>query len=420
MGLKPWKKKIDTVLQMQPPTNLKQLRDFIRMVNYYRVMWPHRSHILSPLTAKTGASKKGVKTPPFKWTPEMQKVFEETKTLLAAEVLCAYPDHNMPFKIYTDASNYQLGAYIMQDNHPVAYYSRKLNSVQRNYVIIDKELLCVIATLREFQSMLLGAELHIYTDHKNILNVGDSSKQRLCWISYVDEYGPTIYYIEGPHNVIADTFSRLSRKDVPSTLVGKKAAHIVSDSELESLYSSLIDNEKILQCFLSLSCYLLYNEKEERPKKCRKYSADIHSSTYIGHNHSHDSNAEHCYLNLPEDMVEDNPLDLENIKEKQDEDNDLQQSLTKHPDWYSRKNINDVNDILCYTKPGDNAANWKIVLPKDLILPTIRWYHQVTGHPGSKKLYQHLHQQYYNHDLCRLVDNFKCNYCQRNKLDGKG
>jgi hypothetical protein len=83
-------------------------------------------------------------------------------------------------------------------------------------------------------------------------------------------------------------------------------------------------------------------------------------------------------------MVEDNPLDLENIKEKQDEDNDLQQSLTKHPDWYSRKNINDVNDILCYTKTGDNAANWKIVLPKDLILPTIRWYHQVTGHPGSK------------------------------------
>ena len=147
---------------------------------------------------------------------------------------------------------------------------------------------------------------------------------------------------------------------------------------------------------------------------------DTHLSACNENNHFCDSNAEHCYLNLPEDMVEDNPLDLENIKEKQDEDNDLQQSLTKHPDWYSRKNINDVNDILCYTKPGDNAANWKIVLPKDLILPTIRWYHQVTGHPGSKRLYQHLHQRYYNRDLRRLVDNFKCNYCQRNKLDGKG
>ncbi len=322
MGLKPWKQN-DAVLQMQPPTYLKQSRGFIGMVNYYRDMWPHRSHIL-PLTAKTGAPQKGVKTPPFKWTPEMQKVFEEMKALMAAEVLCACPDHNKPFKIYIDAFNYQLGACIMQDDHPVAYYSKTLNNAQCNYATIDKELLCVIETLREFQSMLLGAELHIYTDHKNILNVGDSSEKCLRWISYVDEYGPTIHYIEGTCNVIADTFSRLLRKDVPSTLVGKKVAHVVSNSELESLYSSLIDDEEILQCFLSLPCHLLNNEKEKRPKKCRKYSADIHSLAHNEHNHSCDSNVKHCYLNLPEDMVEDNPLVLENVKEKQDENNDLQ------------------------------------------------------------------------------------------------
>jgi hypothetical protein len=111
-------------------------------------------------------------------------------------------------------------------------------------------------------------------------------------------------------------------------------------------------------------------------------------------------------------MVEDNPLDLENIMEKQDEDNDLHQTSTKHPTWFSRKNINDVNDILCYTKPGDNAANWKIALPKDLIVSTIRGYHQVTGHPGSKRLYQHIHKRYYNRDLRRLVDNFKCNFAK--------
>ena len=106
---------------------------------------------------------------------------------------------------------------------------------------------------------------------------------------------------------------------MPSTLVGKKAAHVVSDSELESLYSSLINNEEILQCFLNLPCCSFNKEKDKRPKKCRKCSADTHSLAYNGNNYFCDSNAEHCYLNLPEDMVEDNPLDLENIKEKKDE-----------------------------------------------------------------------------------------------------
>ena len=215
---------------MQPPTTLKLLRGFVGMVNFYRDMWPHRAHILAPLTAKTGAPKKGQKAPPFTWTSEMQKAFEEMKALMAADVLCAYPNHNKPFHIYTDASNYQLGACIMQDDTPVAYYSKKLNNAQKNYATIDKELLCVIATLREFRSMLLGAELHIHTDHKNILNVGDSSERRLRWISYVDEYSPTLHYVEGPRNVIADTFSRLSRLDDTSALVGKKA--ITEDSEL--------------------------------------------------------------------------------------------------------------------------------------------------------------------------------------------
>ncbi len=121
----------------------------------------------------------------------MQKAFDEMKALITAEVMCAYPNHNKPFHIYTDVSNYQLGACLMQGERPVAYYSKKLNCAQMNYAMIDKELLCVVATLREFCSMLFGAKLHIHTDQINILNVGDSSESRLRWMSYVDEYGPT-------------------------------------------------------------------------------------------------------------------------------------------------------------------------------------------------------------------------------------
>jgi hypothetical protein len=89
--------------------------------------------------------------------------------------------------------------------------------------------------------------------------------------------------------------------------VGKKAAHVVSNSELESLYLSLIDNKEILQCFLNLPCCSFNKEKEKRPKKHRKSSAVTHSLASDGNNNFCDSNAEYCYLNLPDVMVEDNP-----------------------------------------------------------------------------------------------------------------
>jgi hypothetical protein len=181
----------------------------------------------------------------------------------------------------------------MQDGFPVAYYSKKLNSAQMNYATIDKELLCVIATLREFRSMLLGAELHIHTDHKNILNVGDLSERRLRWISYVDEYSPTLHYVEGPRNVIADTFSRLSRQDGTSALVGKKAS--TADSDYASY--SLFDNKEIFDCLVNLPCLTSRKKQKQQTSKKRRRSND-------------GSTADQCYLNLPEDMVENNPLDI--------------------------------------------------------------------------------------------------------------
>jgi hypothetical protein len=92
-------------------------------------------------------------------------------------------------------------------------------------------------------------------------------------------------------------------------------------------------------------------------------------------------------------MIENNPLDMENIKEKQYQDADLQQSAIQHPEWYSRKNINTVANVLCYTKPNDNPSNCKINISNKLIEPTVQWYHQVTGHPGRKRLYEHVRQR---------------------------
>jgi hypothetical protein len=182
------------------------------------------------------------------------------KALMAADVLCAYPNHKKSFHIHTDASNL---VHVL-DDIPVAYYSKKLNSAQMNYATIDKELLCVIATLCEFCSMLPGTELHIHTDHKNILNVGDSSERRLQWIPYIDEYSPTLHYVERPRNVIADTFSRLLRQDDTSAIVGKKA--ITEDSKLANY--SFSNDKEMFNCLINLPC--LSSDKKLNQQKSSK------------------------------------------------------------------------------------------------------------------------------------------------------
>jgi hypothetical protein len=80
----------------------------------------------------------------------------------------------------------------------------------------------------------------------------------------------------------------------------------------------------------------------------------------------------------------------------------------------------DTLSVLSYTKFGAELNDWKIALPAELIQPTVRWYYQVTGHLGSKRLYEQICQRYYHRDLRRHIENFNCDFCQRNKLDGKG
>jgi hypothetical protein len=145
-GLKPWKKKIDAILHMDHPCNATKLCMFIGCVNYYCDMWPSRAHILKLLTGHSGLKNKA----PIKWTDKMQKALDKMRLLMAADALAAYPDHNKRFEVYTDASVFQLGACIIQEGRPGAYFLQKLTRSQQNYTTMEKEMLSIVATLKEF------------------------------------------------------------------------------------------------------------------------------------------------------------------------------------------------------------------------------------------------------------------------------
>ena len=222
-------------------------------------MWPRRAHVLAPLSEMTGLGT-------FQWDDRKQKAFEEMKAIICADALNAYPDYSIPFHIYTDASDYQLGAAIIQNSRPIAYYSKKLTSCQKNYTTTEKELLAIVLTLRDYRKILHGAVIFIYTDHKNLTFKTFSVQRVLRWRLYIDEFDVTIRYIEGKKNVLADCFSRLPLMAQPSVgdreLQGTKGTLIdFNDIEMQKDTEEILEgetffaaneNEKLIECFLNL------------------------------------------------------------------------------------------------------------------------------------------------------------------------
>ena len=204
-GIKPDTKKVEAISAIRAPTTRKQLRSFIGMVNFYRDMWKGRSHLLSPLTRLTSNKIK------FKWTDCEQKAFEAVKQAISKQSLLTYPDFSKPFEVYTDASDKQLGAVILQDNKPIAHFSRTLNSAQRNYTVTDKETLSIVELLKEYRNILYGHTIRIYTDHKNITQPNISSQRIMRWRTIMEEFGVELIYVKGSTNVAADALSRLPR-----------------------------------------------------------------------------------------------------------------------------------------------------------------------------------------------------------------
>jgi RNase H-like domain found in reverse transcriptase len=135
MGLKPWKKKVAALLAMQCLQTVTQLRLFIGSVNFYRDMFPQRSHTLAPLTSLAKGKGK------LMWTPACQQAFEAIKALMAKDAFLWYLDQNKRFDIYCDASDLQLGTAILQEGVLVALYPLKVTSEQCNYTVGEKELL---------------------------------------------------------------------------------------------------------------------------------------------------------------------------------------------------------------------------------------------------------------------------------------
>ena len=91
------------------------------------------------------------------------------------------------------------------------YYSRLLNSAERNYSTTDRECLAVIAAVKKFRVYVLGAPLEIRTDHstvRRLLNKVDATGRYARWVCIMSEFDFTLRYRPGPKHRNADGLSR--------------------------------------------------------------------------------------------------------------------------------------------------------------------------------------------------------------------
>ena len=202
-GIAPTPKKISAMQAIQPPTNISTLRSFVGLINFYRDMWQHRSHLLAPLTTLLSKNIK------WRWTDVEQRAFDDIKLMISRDVLLAYPDFSKPFEIHTDASKFQLGAVISQEGKPIAFFSKKLKKAQISYTTSERELLSIVETLKEYRNILLGYPITVYTDHKNLTFKNLQCERLLRWRLTLEEFGVNLLYLPGPKNIVADALSRL-------------------------------------------------------------------------------------------------------------------------------------------------------------------------------------------------------------------
>lgn len=82
-----------------------------------------------------------------------EKAINKVHALMMTNALVAYQDHYKWFGIYTDASDFQLGVWFVQDCQPVTYFYCNLSKSQKNYTLMEKDMLSIVATLEEFRHM---------------------------------------------------------------------------------------------------------------------------------------------------------------------------------------------------------------------------------------------------------------------------
>lgn len=212
-GVRMHPSKLDTISSWPIPSSIKAVQKWLGFTNFYRRFIQNYADLATPLHLLTRKDS----PVPFCITPTALDAFNSMKLAFSsAPVLIHFDDSKESF-LYTDASDFAISGILYQqgiDNalHPIAFFSRKLDTAEINYDVHDKEMLAIMASLRDFRHWLSGTliPVSVITDHKNLqyfMAQRVLNRRQARWMLELSEYNIRLSYAPGSQNP-ADAPSR--------------------------------------------------------------------------------------------------------------------------------------------------------------------------------------------------------------------
>ena len=197
------------------PKNKDDLRRGLGMVQWISRHVPHLSHTTAHFKHLLKKNAKWV------WTDIDQKHWDELIQKVKNTKILHHPNPHLPFIVRTDASDYAIGACLLQEVNGkevlIECISRQLSKHELNYHTSEKELYAIIYALNKWYHHLLLRHFTVYTDHQNLTRLlnyakqaGAGNRRLIRWANVVSEFSFTTKYIKGEENIGADYMSRES------------------------------------------------------------------------------------------------------------------------------------------------------------------------------------------------------------------